>query len=157
MDDAAAVGFLHGSGDFQHRDSSESFGHLFLSIDVARQRIAFDQRHRDVMGAIHLAHIEDRAEVGVGKICSRPGFAVEAIDKPRLGMGIEFRNFQCDFTVKLGVMRPINRAHATATQERFDSVPPQNRGRFVVRKVGICRVRIDVVLSMGYIQPLATC
>ncbi len=81
MNDAAAMGLLHRSCNFQNGHRRKSFGQFFVVADVARERIAFDQRHGDVVCAIDFAHIENRTQVRVCQIRSRSCLAVKAIDQ----------------------------------------------------------------------------
>ena len=70
VEDSTAMGLLHGSCNLKNGDRGEFFGKLAVVPDMARQRVAFDQSHRNVVCSIDDTDIENRAEVRVSQIRS---------------------------------------------------------------------------------------
>ena len=81
MDDAVTVSLLDGQGDVVYPPDGLCNRRKSAAPDDLRQRRAVDVGHGQVQNVTDLAHVEDRAKVGMGQPGRRTGLAQESLPK----------------------------------------------------------------------------
>ena len=94
----------------------------FARANEVCERLAFDERHRQVMRLALGADVEDGADVGMVERGSGTGFAVEALQDLRAIVGPEMGDLERHLPFELCVLGEIDRAHAALAQLLEDAV-----------------------------------
>src|SRR5262249_30997529 len=82
-----------------------------LEYDV--QAVAFDELHGVIMNASMLAHAENRHDVGMVQVRSRPGLAVKALQLRRIEQGMKREHLEGDVPAQRFLHRFVNHPHPT--------------------------------------------
>ena len=136
MDDPRPVGAVERVGDLdpvaEHvRDGERA------ALEARRQRLPLQQLHDQVVHAVLVPDVVERADVGVVERRSGAGFALEA--RLELG-GIGERlgeHLDRHLPVEAGVPRAIDLAHAACSERRHDFIRPEFRSRGQGHDAGI--------------------
>ena len=86
------------------------------------ERLAFEARHDEEVGAVVLADIVERADVRVIEGRDRFGFALESLAAIRVGRGFVGQNLDRDGAIEPAVFRAIHLAHAARAERRDDFI-----------------------------------
>jgi hypothetical protein len=124
VDDPRLVGHVqrprHQGGEVGRR----RLGQAPFFLQPGQQGSSGKQRHRQVVNAVDLAHVVDRAQVGVGEGGRDPGLAVEALERLGVGARAEAGDLEGHLPVELGVVGQVNPAHAALPQHPKYPVAP---------------------------------
>ena len=101
-----------------------------VGVDDLRQRLALDVGHRQVVDAVDLPDVVDRAEVGVVEGRRGAGLAVEPLEDLRAVLGGEVGDLQGHPAIELGVMGQVDRPHAPLPQPLHDPIAAELLGQF---------------------------
>ena len=127
VDDAPLVGVPQGIGDFPGHPHRLVDRELLVAGQPVAQRFALDERHHVKHGAVHLARIVEREDVGVLQVGGGPDLLEEpfrANDHGELGL----QHLERDLPVVAEVLRQIHRGHAALAQLPLDPVAVGQRG-----------------------------
>ncbi len=92
------------------------------SRDQLLERAALEELHRDVVGAVELAAVEDLDDVGVLQAGGGARLAAEALDELRVGGEAAVEDLQRDLAAELGVLGAVDVGHAAAADALDDRV-----------------------------------
>jgi hypothetical protein len=114
--DPLTVYLLQGAGELGDDLGGAALRHRVAGTQFLGERLALDVGHRQVGAAVLLAHIVDRADVGVVKLGGGPHLAEEALAQGRAVGGPEVRELHRHLAPHPGVLRQVDRAHRPAAQ-----------------------------------------
>ena len=109
------VGNLHGQPQ-QQADLERA------SVDLARQRAALEQLHRDERAALVLVHLVDGADVGMVQRRGRARLAQEALGRLRIVRAVLRQELQRHAAGQLDVLGQIHDAHAAGAERVEDAI-----------------------------------
>ena len=126
MHDTRLVGREHARGDLPGDRHHAGHGQPARLLQDARQILAFEIRHRDVLDAVDLAQVVNADDVLVGDLPGEQQFLLEpALDVARGGrISGHFRpdHFQRHHHAELAVPGLVDRAHAADAKQLHDDV-----------------------------------
>ncbi len=137
--DAVVVRLLQRLGELA--DGNQNLPHALRlgRIDEVRQQPSLDVGHRDVVLAVDVADVVDGTNPRVPKRGSRAGLAVEADQRLLLGIGREFRRFDRDLPLELGVLSEIDSSHRPLAQRANDLVAAELSRQLALGRVTVSR------------------
>ena len=91
-------------GDFADSDEDLLLGLRHGRMNEVRERSPFDIRHRDVMRAVDLAHIVNRADPRMPQRGGGSRLAIETLEQLGLGIFRQLRSLEGDFSFELRVL-----------------------------------------------------
>ncbi len=147
-----AVGVFQGDGDLAGDLGGAPLRHLGFRVDLLFEGRAGDVRHRDKRPAVDLPGVEDGADVGMLQHRRRPGLAHEPLGPLRGFRRVEERYFEGRLPPELGILRQVDRAHATPAEQFQDPVTAELRGQDRKRirvRGGLAVVRVALLPGGG--------
>src|SRR5438132_210512 len=114
MNDAVAVGVLHGAGD-DRGVARGAFGRQGTFFDDMRERLAFDQIHREEMLPGLFPDVVNRDDVWMLHRSDGLSLGSEARDKSVAGKFAEEQSFDRDDAIQGNLARPKNNSHPAAS------------------------------------------
>src|SRR5207248_8436188 len=120
VDDSLFMGLLKPAGD-----TFEEVGDGALSLVPAlhhhpTERLAINERHREIMNGADLTDIENGTEIGTAELSGGPCLAIKAIDHLRAGS--QNRGLERHMAAQLGVVGEINGSHGATSEQANDLV-----------------------------------
>src|SRR5262245_50045207 len=87
------------------------------SHQSGRERLALEILHDEEAGAVLLADIEERTDVGMMEARDGPGFLIESSASLRLSVDVGAQYFDGDDAIQARVPCPVDLAHAASAKE----------------------------------------
>ena len=121
MDDAVAMRGVEGGGDLDGA-LDRLVGRQRALRNSIRERLALEARHDEEVGALVLADVVERADVGVIEGADRLGLALEALAPIGVRRRFVREDLDGDGAIEPAVLRAIDLAHAAGAEGRDDFV-----------------------------------
>ncbi len=121
MDDALGVGGVEGVGDLDG-ELQQDVGFERTAVDAVLQGDAFEVLHDDEGLSGGFIDFVDGADVGMIQRRGGAGFALEALERLRVGGDFGRKEFESDEASQLDVFGLVDDAHATAAEFVDDAV-----------------------------------
>ena len=121
MDEGVAMRGVQRVGDLRADAKQVRHRHRALG-QTGRQRLAVQQLHHEVGGAVHVAHVKEGAHARVREARDGPGFAIETIARLVRDRHVGSEDLDGHEAVEPGVAGLVDLAHAAAAEWRQDLV-----------------------------------
>ena len=125
MHDAFLVRGFERSRDLQ-RKTQRILDRQRTVFELALERLAFDELHREEPRAVVLVQPIDRRDVRVIQGCEQFGFALEACEAVGVFGELARQRFDRDLAAELRVARAINLAHAADADQAGDLISAED-------------------------------
>ena len=129
MDDALAVGLVQGVRDLD-AVAQHLLGGERAPAQAIREGLALEVLHDQEVGAVLLADVEERADVGMVQAGHGPRFALEALAQVGVGREMLGQDLEGDGAVEPRVLRAVDLAHPARPEGGQDLVGPELGARF---------------------------
>ena len=126
MHDPAAVRAVEGAGDLD-AVTDRLVERQLAALEPVRQALALEVLHHEVLGAVLVAHVVERADVRMAQARDRARLALEPRADALVGGELVGQHLDGDPAVEPGVPRPVHLAHAAGTDRLLDLVRTQLR------------------------------
>ena len=110
MDDPLAVGFIQGVGDLDAAPQ-HLFGRESALEQPLGQRLAFQELHDEVLDAVLVAHVVERADVGMRERRDGLGFSLETLANLLVLRKMRGEDLDRDRALQPRVLRFVDLAH----------------------------------------------
>src|SRR5689334_686588 len=87
-----------------------------LSLNLVRQRLAFEQFHRNIRRAVEFSDLVNRANVGMIDGSSGFRFTLESLNGGSVAAHLFREELQCNFALKLQIFGTVHNTHAAAAK-----------------------------------------
>src|SRR5262249_28071142 len=121
MNNALAVSGIQRIGNLDGQ-RQQAIHLKWLPADLALQRFALQELHRDEMAALGLADLIDGADIGVIERGCGARLALETLQCSRVVLHLRRQEFEGYVPSEIQVFRLVHHAHTPAAQLRQDTV-----------------------------------
>ena len=129
MDDALAVRAVERAGDLRSRRRRAWSSGNGAPGEPIGERLALEQLHHQVVDAILVADVEQRADVRVVQARDGARFALEALAAPWITATSGGQDLDGDDAIQPRVARPIDLAHSARAENGLNLVRPEECAR----------------------------
>ena len=98
-----------------------------LLFQPDRDRVAFDQLHRDEHAPVGRADVVDGHQVRMGELGDRLRLAHHPRRLDVVGIGVAAHDLDGDLSIQLGIVRGVDLAHSAPSHELEQAVAPHHR------------------------------